>query len=160
MELSILNQDSTYGVVVDGNASETIDGATTRKTYLNGPITIVCDGSNWYTKAGKWRYRSTELSYSVGVTAAGLAHGLGVRPTLVWCEAIAQANVDNFATGDVTGIPNGANADSGSYGICIRPTATSIEYTVADLGLLAVDPTGSINPLTTANWKLRIYAEA
>lgn len=159
MELSILNTDTTYGVIVDGNASETIDSATTRKTYLNGPITIVCDGSNWHTKSGSWRYRSGELTYAVG-TAYGLAHGLGVRPAKVWVEGIAQAAVDSFASGDITPLVPGVQGDSSSYGICFLPTATSINYTIADVGLLAVDPTGNINPLTTASWKIRVYAEA
>jgi hypothetical protein len=159
MELSVLNSDTLYGVIVDGNASETIDGATTRKTYLNGAVTIVCDGTGWYTKSGNWLYRSDVLSYAVG-TSYGLAHGLGQRPNKIWAEGIAQANIDSFSSGDVTILNPGVQGDSSSYGICFLPTATSINYTIADVGLLAVDPTGAINPLTTASWKIRILAEA
>lgn len=40
---------STNTVTVDGNASETIDGATTYSiTIQYESITIVCDGSNWH----------------------------------------------------------------------------------------------------------------
>lgn len=40
---------SANSVTVDGNASETIDGATTKVLALQyESVTIVCDGSNWY----------------------------------------------------------------------------------------------------------------
>jgi hypothetical protein len=39
--------DSTGVVVLDGNSSETIDGATTYKIPSGGRVRIRCDGSNW-----------------------------------------------------------------------------------------------------------------
>jgi hypothetical protein len=46
--------DSGAGhVIIDGNASETIDGATTQTLYYQyGECTIVCDGTGWYFVAG------------------------------------------------------------------------------------------------------------
>lgn len=38
-------------ITVDGNASETIDGATTfALTVQYQEVTVICDGSNWYVK--------------------------------------------------------------------------------------------------------------
>jgi hypothetical protein len=46
--LTILKTDSsTNTVTIDGNASETIDGALTTVIYPNQTITLICDGSNW-----------------------------------------------------------------------------------------------------------------
>lgn len=44
--------DATNAVTIDGNGSETIDGATTKvlSTLYDG-VSLVCDGSNWYILA-------------------------------------------------------------------------------------------------------------
>src|SRR5215212_9225105 len=40
----------TNNITIDGNASETIDGATTKVINSNyGVLRIICDGSNWFT---------------------------------------------------------------------------------------------------------------
>jgi hypothetical protein len=40
-------------VTIDGNSSETIDGATTRVMWSNEVAILLCDGSNWFKVAGK-----------------------------------------------------------------------------------------------------------
>jgi hypothetical protein len=42
-------------VTLDGNASETIDGALTRIMWAGETATLYCDGSNWFKIAGKSR---------------------------------------------------------------------------------------------------------
>ena len=40
----------TNNITVDGNASETIDGAATKAISTNyGVLRVICDGSNWFT---------------------------------------------------------------------------------------------------------------
>ena len=40
----------TNNITLDGNASETIDGAATKAISTNyGVLRIICDGSNWFT---------------------------------------------------------------------------------------------------------------
>lgn len=39
-------------VTLDGNASETINGATTRPMWSNESVVIMCDGSNWFRIGG------------------------------------------------------------------------------------------------------------
>ena len=49
LEYKVKKIGSTANVVIDGNESETIDGATTTTlTVQYESITIVCDGSNWW----------------------------------------------------------------------------------------------------------------
>ncbi len=40
-------------VTLDGNASETIDGATTRVMWAGETAELLCDGSNWFKVAGR-----------------------------------------------------------------------------------------------------------
>ena len=40
-------------VTVDGNASETLDGATTRIMWAEESAILLCDGSNWFKIGGK-----------------------------------------------------------------------------------------------------------
>lgn len=40
-------------VTLDGNASETIDGATTRVMWAGETAELWCDGSNWFKRAGR-----------------------------------------------------------------------------------------------------------
>ena len=42
----------TKFVTLDGNASETIDGATTRVMWMKETAILYCDGSNWFKIAG------------------------------------------------------------------------------------------------------------
>lgn len=44
---------NTNFVTIDGNASETIDGALTRVMWLGESALLLCDGSNWFKVAGK-----------------------------------------------------------------------------------------------------------
>ena len=73
-----INDNTGFGVIVDPNGAETLDGVTTRKGYFGTRVTLICDGSGWRTASGAWRYFSGDQS----ITAAGtltLAHGLGKR---------------------------------------------------------------------------------
>lgn len=60
-------------VTLDGNASETIDGALTRIMWAEETAILYCDGSNWFKVAGKSRPMSTRLSRATDQT--GIANG-------------------------------------------------------------------------------------
>jgi hypothetical protein len=87
--LYVVNDDSgdttSYGVTVDPNGSETIDGVTTRKGYTGTRVTLLCDGTGWRTVSGKWRYFSGNQTLTLSSNTA-LTHGLGFRPRMVWAE--------------------------------------------------------------------------
>lgn len=57
----------TRFVTLDGNASETIDGATTRVMWAQETAILLCDGSNWFKVAG----RSIPLLCSIANTGGG-----------------------------------------------------------------------------------------
>ncbi len=48
-----ISPTATKLFTIDGNASETIDGATTRIMWAGESATLYCDGSNWFKVAGK-----------------------------------------------------------------------------------------------------------
>ncbi len=149
-----------FGVIVDPNASEQIDGFTTRKTFGKSRITIVCDGTGWYTKSGHWLYFSGNQS----LTAAGtftLAHGLGVRPSRVWyCYQCVTADV-NYTQYDI--VYTNADATDGGFNLghgCV-PDATNLTVRIAATGTWMLNKTtGGVALVTAANWKLQLYAEA
>jgi hypothetical protein len=55
-------------VTIDGNASETIDGATTRIMWSEETAILLCDGSNWFKIAGKSIPMTVHLSRSTDQT--------------------------------------------------------------------------------------------
>jgi len=67
-------------ITVDGNGSETIDGALTRVMWAGESCMLYCDGSNWFKTAGKTipmicvMYRNTDSINSVNgaITNAGI----------------------------------------------------------------------------------------
>lgn len=160
MELSVLNLDTTYGVIVDPNSAELLDTVASRKTYNNGPVTIVCDGTGWYTKAGNWRYRSPETSFAAD-DEGGFSHGLGLTPRKVWVEFICQSADQGYSSGDIVEANPSVHGDSNGVGLWLIKTATSINYGVGVVGTTLLHKTNrtAVN-ITESNWRMRVYAES
>ncbi|CAB4199978.1 hypothetical protein UFOVP1351_18 [uncultured Caudovirales phage] len=76
--LRIKKTDSSTNIVtVDGNASETIDGALTRKLATQyEELTLVCDGSNWHVLDHQWNmaWQSFTPSWGGGVSSLGTSN--------------------------------------------------------------------------------------
>ena len=158
--VTFANTDGTYGVTVDGNGSETIDGFTTRKTFGSDPVTLFCDGTAWYTMSGTWLYFSGNQT----ITSAGaltLAHGLGVIPRHVWCELQCTTTNANYSVNDL--IPVGTtDADGTRSGISIVPDATNLNVRFGDQASVFTAPnktTGAQAALTNGSWRFRVYAQ-
>lgn len=91
-------------VTLDGNSSETIDGATTRVMWAGETCELLCDGSNWFKVAGK----------TIPMT----------------CKMKRTTNSSNIANNTVTLVPcptsvsdpTGAMADTGNGRITILRT--------------------------------------
>lgn len=67
-------------LTIDGNASETIDGATTRKLITQyDEMTLVCDGSNWHILDR--RYPKIWTSYTVAITGSSSNPTKATTPT-------------------------------------------------------------------------------
>lgn len=160
VEYTIINGDSTYGVIVDGNVSETIDAATSRRTFDPKPITIVCDGSNWFTKSGSWVYKSPGFTPSANATGYE-AHQLGKTPRNIWAMASCNTTDGGYSAGTVVPCILGTHGDSNAYGVATQANSVSVGYFVGDFGLLFINITnGTVAPLTETNWTMRIFAEA
>ena len=91
-------------VTIDGNASETIDGALTRPMWAGEACILLCDGSNWFKIAGK-TIPMTVAMYKAADTGS---------PT---------SNVDTKIAVDTTAIDNsGLMADTTNKRINIQRT--------------------------------------
>jgi hypothetical protein len=74
---TFIKTDSTFNAVtLDGNASETIDGATTKKLCTQYDTrTIVSDGSNWFTVARNYPKQATAYTLTIGATTSAPSEG-------------------------------------------------------------------------------------
>lgn len=125
-------------LTIDGNASETIDGATT--TTLNTQyeaILIQCDGSNWHvlertipgpwtsftptggwttntTYAGFWRRTGDSMELFVYITLAGAPNSatLTINPPLSLSPDTAKMTT-NTAVGEIKYLDSGTNIGTG-----------------------------------------------
>lgn len=83
-------------VTLDGNASETIDGSTTRIMWECESAILLCDGSGWFKIAGKSR------AMSGGICRTSAQTGI-VTATATKCSCGVQL----FDVGGITDIANG-----------------------------------------------------
>lgn len=159
---TFINLDGTYGVTVDGNASETIDTFTTRKTFGPDPIELYCDGSNWFTVSGAYLYDSGDQT----ITASGtltLAHGLGTRPRRVWTQIRCTSAEGGYSSGDYVTVGT-AETDSATHrGVNIAPDATNLTVLYGASASTFGVPNKSTRanfPITNGSWRLRVFAES
>lgn len=153
------NDTVGYGVIVDPNAGETIDGFATRKGYVGTRVTLLCDGSGWRTVSGTYRYFSGDQTPA----ASGLlplAHGLGLRPRRVWCELKCNTIEAGYAVGDIIPLQLYDNnaASTGGVGVYIDATNVNVRWYGA-LAALVHKTTGTATAITNAAWRIRFYAE-
>ena len=73
-------------VTLDGNASETIDGATTRIMWASEVAILYCDGSNWFKIAGK---SIPMIGHATLLTTVSLPNGVATKVNL------AASQIDN-----------------------------------------------------------------
>ena len=71
-------------VTLDGNASETIDGSTTRVMWSGESAILLCDGSNWFKITGKTVPMACLMSRNAALS--GLASGTDGRVDLDYTE--------------------------------------------------------------------------
>lgn len=161
-KVTFVNLDGpTYGVTVDANGSETIDGYTTRKTFGNDPVTLFCDGSAWHTISGSYVYCSGNQT----ITAAGalaLTHGLGSRPNDIWGEIECTTINASYAVGDrvVVAFPD---SDGTRTGCAVYADATNVNVrfgSSANLWSIPDKSSGTATSITNSSWRLRVYARS
>jgi len=159
-KVTFVNLDGpTYGVTVDANGSETIDGATTRKTFGTEPITLFCDGSAWYTISGSYVYCSGDQTCAFSSNTA-LTHGLGARPTEVWMEMKCSTIDQGYAVNDIV-LPVQAEGGAGSAGYGFYYDNTSVNFRLGSgLFIPHKTPASGITGITAASWRFRIYARS
>ncbi len=92
-------------VTIDGNSSETIDGATTRVMWAQESCILLCDGSNWFKISGKSRPMSCILRRNSNQT--------GVATDTVTPVQLDTSEIDN----------TGLMADTANNRIIVRRTA-------------------------------------
>jgi len=163
--LYVVNDDTNdtvgYGVIVDPNGAETLDGVTTRKGYVGTRVTLLCDGTGWRTVSGYYRYFSGDQTITVN-TSITLPHGLGVRPRRIWCEMKCATAEQNYSAGDILTVAIQEGNAAGQNGAFCTPDATNLNarYCLNVWWLTNKNsPSGTNFQATAANWRARFYAE-
>lgn len=162
--LYVSNEDTAdatpFGVIVDPNSAELLDGVSTRKGYTGTRVALLCDGTGWRTVGGCWRYFSGNQSISSAGTLS-LTHGLGVVPKRVWVSLKCLSAELNYSVGDIVTQPF-YDHNSTNIGVAVVADATSLTTRYGS----AVNPfsllnktTGGATVLTNASWACRFYAE-
>jgi len=147
-------------VIVDPNASETLDGFATRKGYVGTRVTLVCDGTGWRTVSGYYRYFSGDQSITAGGTLT-LPHGLGVRPRRVWGELRCITTEGNYSAGDIVSYPESIFDGVSPMSWACTPDGTNLNARLASTAQWRIlnKTSGASLPITATNWRVRLYAE-
>ena len=161
--LYVVNDDTNdtvgYGVIVDPNASETLDGFATRKGYVGTRVTLVCDGTGWRTVSGVWRYFSGNQTYASS-TMYTLAHGLGVRPRRVWGDLRCTTADKGWAVGDTIALPLWGDNSGTNANAAVWSDATNVYLVMSAGAFWSINKTSFVQDnLTATSWRFRLWAE-
>ena len=162
--LFVSNEDTTdttpWGMIIDPNGAELIDGQSTRKGYTGTRIGLLCDGTGWRTVVGSWRYFSGNQT----ITTSGsltLAHGLGVRPKMVWAELKCLTAEAGYSVGDIVAVSVHDNNGATICGAGLWTDATNIGVRISSIGVMynvTNKTTAAATNITQANWAIRYWA--
>jgi hypothetical protein len=161
--LHVTNEDTAlttpFGVIIDPNGAELIDGFSTRKGYVMTRVTICCDGTGWRTVGGAYRYFSGNQTITVGGTLT-LAHNLGRIPSLILLEWVNTTGENGYTAGDILADPGvSTNSASDSQTVSIVKDATNLTIRYNNAGFqVANKTTGASAALTVGNWAARFTA--
>jgi hypothetical protein len=116
----------------------------------------------WSTAAFSGSYESAQQT----ITSAGgltLAHGLGVKPKIMFCVIQCTTAQEGYSIGDEVPIGFPAGVTTGNAGIAVIPDATNISIRFGSAASVFYVPnrsTGVTANLTNANWRLVVRAYA
>jgi hypothetical protein len=159
--LSITNSSADFAVIIDPNGAELLDGVTTRQTFGPSRVTIFSDGGQWLTVQGRYLFFSGDQTISTA-NSLTLPHGLGARPSSVWCEIRCATAEANYSIGDI--VPYSFAACDGvtvyHHTAALDATNLNLRQPATAAWPIANKTTGAYVAMTPANWRARYYAEA
>lgn len=157
---SILLKGSTSGTVTItvANAAGTY-GLTlpTALPSLAGAMLVSTTGGVLSFSNTPPRYVSAQTAISTG-SQQTFAHGLGVAPKKVWCSLVCQTANGGYAVGNEVFL-NATAGFGASAGIAFFADATNVYVTVGNNIAICFLSTFNVADITTADWKLVVYAE-
>jgi hypothetical protein len=151
--------DPAYAVTFDGNASETIDGQTTRKAWSGTRIGLMAISGGWKTVCGTWVVITPQQTVAAGDDAS-IAHGQPSAPTRVRAFYVCLSSEYGWSVGDRVASWNDASS-GGTLGLSFGANSTNLFYAIGSGGPARVfnKTTGATGNLTAASWALVIVAE-
>ena len=160
--LTIVNSSRDYGLTIDPDGAETLDGAATRRTFGVSRVTIFSDGVQWLTIAGSYMYYSGDQTLSAAGNISG-THGLGARPQRAWGELKCQTAEHGYVSGDTLAVASIVESDGSTtrYAILFYDD-TAVRLIFAQNGGFQImhKTAGTLHAITLSSWRYRMYAEA
>ena len=163
--LYLSNEDTAdttpWGVTVDPNGAELIDGVTTRKAYTGTRVTLFCDGTGWRTVSGTWRYYSGNQAIPTAAGTITLPHGLGIRPKKAWVEVYNSSADLGYSVGDILHWSLYSTDGVTVHDISVVSDATNMNVRWCNVAApnFPHKTTGVATAITVANWRVRFWAE-
>jgi hypothetical protein len=155
--LTIKKTDSSLAnkITIDGNGSETIDGATTKKLCTQyESFKIICDGSNWHVIAHEIPSPVTTFTMTIGATTTAPTKGTIVRDDARWSRrgrymiltySYAQSLAGNAGSGTyLFQLPSGISADTGALSVPSFPSNIALPVVGSGWQNTTGDITGEI----------------
>lgn len=167
----IKNVDSNT-VTIDGDGSETIDGATTLDLAAQESVVLVCDGSNWHVAARRATTIAAASDSAAGIIelatdaemATATSETLAVTPgRMQWHPLMPQAYVvHDGSTGSAAptkqqGISgNVSSTASGYYAVTLSEEMADGDYPVLVTGLSTTEAIGWVTARSTTGFSVQI----
>ena len=157
--LAIRNAAATGDVTLDPNASETLDGMTTRLLRPGDRVIIRSDGANWATIIGEYSFSTAEITIA-GAAASTDAHGLGGFPDRIKCILRCKTADLGYAVGEEIEVAYAFYNGYESNNVQVFATASDLKSIQGanNKWWIAHATTGVVTLFTAARWKLVIKA--
>lgn len=127
-QLTVKKEGSTAPVTLDGNAAETIDGATTFALEEEGEsVTLVCDGTGWHKVAKYYEHEYGSIYVEAGATAQAIPTGATYTKSTAFTTngATSPASIAD-ATNDKLVLRRGTWAINGTFSFSTDTNAVNV----------------------------------
>ncbi len=154
-----VNSSGAGPCTIDPDGAELIDDASTILLLQNKSTRIVCDGSAFWT-VGRSNFTPSFTSSEQTVTAntrLDVAHGLGVKPSLVQLTLICKEGDENYSVGDEI-LYNTVLHFSSNSGVVSFYDATNVSIIQGGAIVVLNRSTFVVSGITTGRWRWIVKA--
>jgi len=160
--VTLMNTAASGDVTIDPNASETLDGLTTRLLRPGGRVRLVCDGTNWRTLQGIYPFESADQAPTISAQIV-VAHGLGVIPKDLRIILVNRTGELGYVAGEEVDL-GAAYMSQATANVTTSIQADATNVNIANSGEAIriqhkTTPTTTASNIAIGNWKYIVRAK-